>query len=240
MERMGKNTMIHYHGGPITPVKVAVDVWSGSHAFISFVNPDQIEVAAEICQSFALDNGAFSMWKQGIEINWENYYIWVEQWMNHPGFDFAVIPDVIDGNENENDELIKEWRYGHIGAPVWHMHESIERLEDLCRNWPRVCMGSSGDFAVVGDRKWWERMDDAMAAICADGRPRCKLHGLRMLDPRVFQHLPLKSGDSTNVAQNHNRAGHYIIQKRVESMNSVGRWKRRMIEGSNDLFGEEK
>ena len=46
-------------------------------------------------------------------------------------------------------------------------------------------------------------MNEAMAVICDDrGRPKVKIHGLRMLDPTVFSHLPLASADSTNVARN--------------------------------------
>lgn len=42
-----------------------------------------------------------------------------------------------------------------------------------------------------------------MDAICDDqGRPACRLHGLRMLDPAIFQHLPFASADSTNAAVN--------------------------------------
>ncbi|ELD8288965.1 hypothetical protein QJD89_004630, partial [Salmonella enterica] len=55
--------MIHYHGGPITPDTCAMKAWKGRHAFISFAHSGQINLAAEYCQSFALDNGAFTAWK---------------------------------------------------------------------------------------------------------------------------------------------------------------------------------
>ncbi len=45
-------------------------------------------------------------------------------------------------------------------------------------------------------------MAQAMAQACDLGRPRVKLHGLRMLDVEVFSRLPLASADSTNVARN--------------------------------------
>ena len=50
--------MIHYHGGPITPLEAALACWQGRHAMISFAASDQITLAAEVCQSFTLDNGA--------------------------------------------------------------------------------------------------------------------------------------------------------------------------------------
>ncbi|EHE8137644.1 hypothetical protein ACERD8_004883, partial [Salmonella enterica] len=97
--------MIHYHGGPITPDTCAMKAWKGRHAFISFAHSGQINLAAEYCQSFALDNGAFTAWKAAgkNKIDWSDYYEFVARWKNHPGFDFAIIPDVIDGGEDENE-----------------------------------------------------------------------------------------------------------------------------------------
>ncbi|HFZ1933641.1 hypothetical protein I5N09_11890 [Serratia marcescens] len=47
--------MIHYHGGPVTPDTCALKAWRARHAFISFVHDSQVGLAAEICQSFAID-----------------------------------------------------------------------------------------------------------------------------------------------------------------------------------------
>lgn len=65
-----------------------------------------------------------------------------------------------------------------------------------------VCIWSSGDYAVVGNAVWWHRMTQAMEAACIDGMPIAKIHGLRMLNPDVFCHLPLSSADSTNIGRN--------------------------------------
>jgi hypothetical protein len=57
-------------------------------------------------------------------------------------------------------------------------------------------------------------MDDAMRVACdSEGRPKAKLHGLRMLDPDIFTKLPLSSADSTNAAVNSgslSRYGSYV------------------------------
>ena len=122
--------------------------------------------------------------------------------------------------------------------PVWHMHETTDRLERLVAAYPRVALGSSGEFADVGSDEWFDRMDEAMAVIVDDGmRPRSKLHGLRMLDPAVFHRLPLSSADSTNAAQNGHRksqqcgcntlTGMTIIADRIEAHQSANRWKPR-------------
>ena len=242
--RVARPAVIPYHGLPITPATAAVAAVSGGHAFVSFRHPDQLALAIEVCQSLAVDNGAFSAWRAGETVDdWQPYYAWVEELRRHPAFDFAVIPDVIDGDEAANDALLAEWpwsgRDAWVGAPVWHMHESLDRLARLAEEWPRVCLGSSGAFATVGTAAWWHRMADAMAVACdAEGRPRCKFHGLRMLNPQIFARLPLASADSTNVARNvglDNRwTGSYapvskdararVMRERIEARQSAARW----------------
>lgn len=199
--------MIHYHGGPVTPNASAIALWKARHAMVSFARPDQIELAAEVCQSFALDNGAFSHWKQGGTVDFAEYLHWARRWSYHPGFDWALIPDSVDGGEEENDDLIYRWKSTGmpqaLSVPVWHLHEPVARLAGLCSEFPRVALGSSGRFSEPGTLEWWGRMSEALNAVCDDqGRPPAKLHGLRMLNPTIFSQLPLSSADSTAVARN--------------------------------------
>jgi hypothetical protein len=197
--------MIHYHGLPISPTTAAAHAISAGHAFISFAHAEQLGIAVNVCQSFAVDNGAFSAWKAGTPItDWRPFYEWAEECRRIPSCDFAVIPDVIDGDEAANDELLDEWPLPRwFGAPVWHMHETLGRLNRLVRKYPRVCIGSSGEYSVVGNDLWWRRINQAMAAACdAHARPLCKLHGLRMLNPKVFTRIPFASADSTNIGRN--------------------------------------
>ncbi len=197
--------MIHYHGLPITPETAAVRALQAGHGFVSFAEPRNLALAATVCQSFALDNGAFSAWKRGAPVgDWSAYYEWAAAAKLIPSCDFAVIPDVIDGSEADNDLLVQAWPLpAWFGAPVWHMHESLERLMQLAQSFPRVCIGSSGQFSVIGTSAWWSQMGRVMRAICNDdGQPSCRLHGLRMLDPKVFTMLPFASADSTNIGRN--------------------------------------
>jgi hypothetical protein len=252
--------MIHYHGGPVTPLSAALDLWTRRHAFVSFARPDQIGLAAEVAQTFALDNGAFTLWgKQPPQrVDVAQYAAWVNEWRQHPGFDWALIPDSIDGDEAENDRLIAEYRAagGDLSqdVPVWHLHESLGRLRYLACAYPRVALGSSGEFHTPGTTAWWNRMHDAMGVVCDDrGRPRTKLHGLRMLDPTIFSQLPLASADSTNVAQNIGiddkwRTGRYqpptpaaraiVMAARIEHHASAARYTGTGgNEKNHDLFG---
>jgi len=87
----------------------------------------------------------------------------------------------------------------------------------------------------------------AMNVVCdREGRPICKLHGLRMLNPEVFSRLPLASADSTNIAQNigidsawrgpytpaskDSRA--LVMRTRIESQQAMILWDRTMEQGS--------
>lgn len=231
--------MIHYHGTPVGGTRQDVARFLiGRHALVPFPRQDDMGIVAEVCQSFVFDNGAFSVWKRGEVLDVPGYVKWCERWHRHPGFDWALIPDVIEGAEEENDALIADWPRGVEGVPVWHMHESLDRLERLVNEWRTVALGSSGQWAAPGARDWWDRMREAMTVACdPEGRPKARLHGLRMLAPKVFTKLPLASADSTNASVNcgsKDRFGMYlpptaaqraaVIAERIEVNNSAAYW----------------
>ncbi len=234
--------MIHYHGTPIGGSRVDVSRFlAGRHALIPFARPDDLGPALEVCQSVCLDNSAFSLWKKGGDVDVSAYHAWVSSIAGHPALDWCLIPDKIDGTEDENVELVTQWlRIGctTLSVPVWHMHESLGWLDWLVRNFQTVALGSSGQWRNPGTTAWWHRMAEAMATCCdKSGRPRARLHGLRMLDPDIFQRLPLASADSTNAAVNCGsiaRFGSYVpptaaqradvIAERIESHSSAACW----------------
>ncbi|UBB18318.1 hypothetical protein [Comamonas odontotermitis] len=234
--------MIHYHGLPITPETAAAQVLQAGHGFVSFAEPRNLGLVASVCQSFAVDNGAFSAWKSGQPVSdWSGFYAWAGDALLIPSCDFAVIPDVIDGDEAANDALLAEWPLPRwFGAPVWHMHEGLDRLERLAADWHRICIGSSGEYAVVGTAEWWRRISEAMAVVCDDqGRPGVRLHGLRMLNPAVFSRLPFASADSTNIGRNigidqawrgtytppTKEARAAVMRARIEAHNAPATWE---------------
>lgn len=234
--------MIHYHGTPIGGSRQDVARFlMGRHALVPFLRQDDLASVLECSQSFMLDNSAFSHWKKGHgEIDFDAYCEWVDSLRHHPSFDFCLIPDVIDGTEEDNRALINRWvTHWHgsefqIGAPVWHLHESLEWLAHLVRVFPCVAFGSSGEFKNPGSALWRKRMDEAMGVACfPDGRPRVRLHGLRMLSVKVFTDYPFRSADSTNAGVNSgalDRFGIYppvtraqrtaVIADRIEAFNS--------------------
>lgn len=187
----------------MTPVADMLRAMRSRHAMVSFEDYRQIEEACEVCQSVVLDNGAFSAWRSGRRYDFTGYQLWAAHWLRHPAVEWCIVPDVIDGSEADNDALLAEWALPReISVPVYHLHESLERLERLI-TYPRIALGSSGAYADPGAPAWWSRMAEIMQVLCdEEGFPRVKLHGLRMLDPVLFSHLPLSSADSCNVARN--------------------------------------
>lgn len=232
--------MIHYHGGPIRPNHIGLVAWQRRHACISFADCSQMALACEVAQSVIVDSGAYNAWKKGGQVDVPKYLHWVETWRRHPAFDWCLIPDIIEGSEEENNRLATDWPLDvHVSVPVWHLHESFDRLAWLVDEWPRVAFGSSGEFAEIGTFHWWARMAEAMSVVCdADGRPKSKLHGLRMLNPTVFSQFPFSSADSTNVARSIGLdvrwTGPYqamsqttralILMERIELHASASRW----------------
>lgn len=243
--------MIHYHGTPMGGQRKEVCKFlENRHCLIPFPRPEDLWTAVEVCQSFVVENGAYTAWKSGNPVeDWTPYYQFVDACRWLPGFDWALVPDVIDGSEHENNKLLHDWcKYfspdigRYIGVPVWHYHESIERLHYLITaGWMRIALGSSGEYKEPGTRKWWNRTQEVMEFICDEtGRPRRRLHGLRMLNPDIFRRLPLASADSTNVARNANalpRFGGYAsparsvrmecIASRIEKHQSATHWRSR-------------
>ena len=164
-----------------------------------------------------VDNGAFSLHKQGIstrdEAYQEAYEAWAQDILDRCPQAIAVIPDVIGGTEEENAQLVRETMLDCGRAmPIWHMHESISYLLYLCTDFEYVGIGSSGQFWQVGSPEWHSRIKEAFAAIDAwelesEGayiRPR-----LHMMRAQSMAHAyPFDSSDSTNVAMNHGRYRH--------------------------------
>lgn len=100
--------MTAYHGTPVGGTRQdGARFLAGRHALVPFPRQDDMGIVADVCQSFVFDNGAFSVWKKGGKLDVDGYTAWVEQWHRHPGFDWALIPDVIDGDEAANDALME-------------------------------------------------------------------------------------------------------------------------------------
>ena len=155
-------------------------------------------------------------------MDWSKYYAWSDKWLEYPTT-WAVIPDVIDGGEAENDAMLREWPH-QKGAPVWHLHESIDRLERLCADYDKVCFGSSAEYQTVGSQIWHKRMCEAMNAICVDGVVPVWIHMLRGMASSRFGY-PFASVDSTDIARNHHLKHNALEMANIwDSVQCKPRW----------------
>lgn len=216
---------MHYHGTPITPQKV-LHTLAGRNFCVSFSAPDQAKLCHQIGQSVMLDNGAFSVWKRGIEIDWNKWWEWAEPWLDCPTT-WAVLPDSIEGDETENDRLTDEWGHVPKGVPVWHLHESFYRLASLAGRFHRVCFGSSGQFSTVGSAVWHRRVEGAFNTLADEFGRVPFVHMLRGMSLSGDQY-PFASVDSTDIARNHHLPHKNAVKMadRWDSVQCPHRWNR--------------
>lgn len=199
---------------------------AGEHFCISYFRPDNLKVCLRIGQSCMFDNGAFSCKTRGVPFDMHGFYEWLDPILGHPHW--AVVPDVIDGTVEQQREMVKTWPYPRtLGIPVWHLGLPIDYLLELCDDWGRVCLGSSGAYWQVGSPSWSARMDEVFNALTRTFGARLPwTHGLRMLGQGDGP-WPLSSADSTNVALNHG----YLLEcagcmaKRIDKANPPHQWK---------------
>jgi hypothetical protein len=226
MDSAGRS-MMHYHGTPITPRSKLYEL-AGRNFCVSYSDPRDVEVCHQIGQSVMLDNGAFSAWTQGRAVDWQEWYDWVQPWLEYRTT-WAVLPDSIDGDEHTNDHLASEWAWMLSGlgqvVPVWHLHENISRLSRLVDQFGRVCFGSSGDYRDVGTDKWHRRVAKAFDTLSDDFGRVPWVHMLRgmSLSGGIY---PFASVDSTDVARNHKRQHNNAraMADRWDSLNCRARW----------------
>ena len=218
--------MIHYHGTPITPIAQLLTM-AGRHFCVSHMKPDDVARCHQIGQSVMLDNGAFSKWKSGKKTDWPKYYDWCDKWLDYPTT-WAVIPDTIDGGSQEQDALIREWPHAKRGAPVWHMDEPLHRLQSLCEDWPRVCVGSTAEYATVLSPSWCNRIDEMFNALAVTFSRIPNLHMLRGMQLSGRQ-WPFASVDSTDIAQNHHLKHKCArsMADRWDALQTPARWEQR-------------
>ncbi len=216
--------MIHYHGTPLTPRRHLLEM-VGRHFCVSFARPDDLQDCLRIGQSIMLDNGAFTAFTQGRPMDVAGYISWCEKHLSHPHW--AVVPDVIDGDEEQQRQGIAGWPFPpELSAPVWHLGLSLDWLLELSDNWPRICLGSSGAYWQVGSPSWARRMDEAFDALCSKRRHLPWIHGLRMLG-QCDGPWPLASADSTNVARNFKtaRESAEAMASRIDAKQPARRWR---------------
>lgn len=227
---------IHYHGTPLTP-RAELMKMAGKNFCVSFARPDDADWCLTHGQSVMWDNGAFSNHTLGASQDWSAFYAWLEPRLGHPHW--AVVPDVIGGEVEDNLRLISQWPHRlDLSAIVWHLHEPIEHLLDLAQmGFSKVCFGSSGEYWQVGSAKWERRTDEAFNALSQRG-PLPWIHMLRGL-AMCGDRWPFASADSVNVARNFKDSSTCPerMARRIDAVQCPIRWVGRPEQ--IDLFNAE-
>lgn len=225
--------MLHYHGTPITPREELLTL-AGKHFCVSFAAPQDLKTCLQIGQSVMLDNGAFSAFTRGKELDLGGFYKWIEPVLAPPHF--AVIPDAIGGDVEEQHKMIASWPWKTLGydnsCAVWHLDKPFSHLHHLIFAFPKIALGSAGEFWEVGSEKWCRRMDETFNEIERVHKRMPWIHGMRMLG-QANGRWPLASADSTNVAQNFKRnTGRALpMADSIDRVNPAPKWRRAAIQG---------
>jgi hypothetical protein len=227
--------MIHYHGTPLTPRSELLKM-AGKHFCVSFANPADADWCLTHGQSVMWDNGAFTAHTRGKPLDPASFSKWLEPRLGHPHW--AVVPDVIDGDVEQQRSLIAQWAHPReLSAPVWHLALPIDWLVELADSWPKICFGSSGAYWQVGYEAWERRADEAFNALIRRGL-RPWVHMLRGMD-LAGDRWPFASVDSVNVARNFKcrRICPERMARVIDARQSPVSWKLRPEQGG--LFDAE-
>jgi 3'-phosphoadenosine 5'-phosphosulfate sulfotransferase (PAPS reductase)/FAD synthetase len=209
-----RDRKIAIHGTPVTP-RPLLEQLAGKSFCVSYFDKRDAEACAGLVgadEILLLDNGAFSAWTQGLDLDdeyWIGFYDWAAELLERVPQAIAIVPDVIGGTVEDNGRLILECPLPlERCAVVWHLHEPLAYLRYLLdAGAGAIAFGSSGEYARPGAANWRERIAEAFAAIeqwvAETGEPRPFVHMLRGLGQ--LEAWPFNAADSTNIARNHCR-----------------------------------
>lgn len=159
------------HGTPITPVGLLPTLAGGSFC-VSFADPRQIDECIELVgedEILILDNGAFTIWQTELDDDRElparlqfrdrdeyrrTFWSWANTIQMICPQAIAVIPDVIEGSEQQNlEEMSWALREGLSEYPertmsIWHLDDSQDFLATQCKLMNFVGIGSTQSIDV--------------------------------------------------------------------------------------------
>lgn len=210
--------MIHIHGSPFSGSKhdpevdeLCAHLYGTGEAggLVSFMGKVQTDLVIKHGIITVFDNGAFSLWKRLKKLgtldgfdwdkHWTKFYLWL--FMYYSKIEWFLIPDVIEGSEEENDRLVNSVpsMFKDKAVPVWHTVESIDRFVRLCDEFDIVAIGACGQHQTIMSDACISRLGHAFDEIYRYRDISVKIHGLRMTDNRVVAKFPFHSCDSTSV-----------------------------------------
>lgn len=221
------------HVTPITPARHLSSL-AGRSFCVSYAHPEQLHQVGPLVPEqgiLLLDNGAFTTWRQGKQFDEAGFWSWANEAQEIYPQAVAVIPDVIDGTEEENwVAAARAIRGGLAEFPertmfCWHTNDSLEQLTKACLLFNFLAIGSCQEHDIqTRYQAFLERIREANAQIeyvdTFYGR-RPWVHVMRGLG-KAHDFIRFDSADSSNLARNHWRykgqPGHVqLMADRIEA-----------------------
>ena len=151
----------------------------GRRVLYSFATCHGLDVPMSAA-GYCLDSGAFTAWKRDKRIDMDRLIRWYER---HDTADFKLTLDVIGGSEaaqRENLRILES--NGQDVVPVFHgpQLESWKFFDELCARYPLVAIASVLPQNTCPTVEHWLRQIFNRICDKETGKPRVRIHGLRM------------------------------------------------------------
>ncbi len=170
---------VYFVGPPGGSFEIFKEQMRGKRVLYSYATCRGLDVP-ETVDGYCLDSGAFTAWKRGIPVNIDRLIEWYER---HDTADFKLTLDVIGGSEEDQKENLRILEQnGQDVVPVFHGPdlESWRWFDELCERYPLVAVASVlPQNTCPAVERWLQQMFNR---ICdkETGKPRVRIHGLRM------------------------------------------------------------
>lgn len=182
--------------GTYSENKNAEDVLQSMYNLESFyyIKPWQYELIHR-CKMFLLDSGAFTFFKNGKSIDWNDYITSYINFINEHDVKnfFELDIDVLIGYDKVKqlrERLEKET--GKKCIPVWHRSRGLQEFYNLCEQYPYVAIGG----LAIKDIK--PREYKALPFLINEAHKRdAQVHGLGFTNVKKFTEIRFDSVDST-------------------------------------------
>lgn len=199
------------------------------HLLVSYAEKRQLQILDTDWQTegLLLDSGAFTVWRQGREVDLAAYIEFIKRHRHHLDGYFAL--DVIPGEpgraptadeakaatEQSFTNLSTMQEAGLSPIPVYHEGETMGVLDTLVAQGHEL-IGLGG----TASRGRPELVDWLLPIF--ERHPQQRFHGLAMTQKRIIEHLPFYSVDSTswlNLARYGVEANLYLLKGRSGGFN---------------------
>ncbi len=142
-----------------------------------------------------LDSGAFSAWRQGVDVNIEEYIAFIKKHKEHLSV-YANLDAIGDPVKTLKNQRTME-KAGLEPLPCFHYGEPIKYLEDYVSGYDYIALGGMVPISSKNLSIW---LDDLFANHLTDkkGMPLVKVHGFGMTSLKLMLRYPWYSVDSTS------------------------------------------